>query len=120
MIGMKEPIRLDRWFSEPRHVVITVAGILVFGVMIAFAARLVTGPTLDAEALRKLRSGVVIVKTNDPNVCKELKFSNETGTFGAPLPTSCDHSSNAREAPDQTRQHSEGQLGSIRDSFRGR
>ena len=80
----------------------------------------VEGPVLDAEALSKLRSGVIIVKSDDPNVCKQLKFNNETGTFGAPLQTSCDRSSTAREAPDQTGQHSGGQLGSIRDSFRGR
>jgi hypothetical protein len=118
MFGMKRPIKLDRWFSEPRHVVITVAGLLAFGVMIAFASRMLTTPALDAEALSKLRSGVIIVKSDDPNVCKQLKFNNETGTFGAPLPTTCDHSSNGRE--DQMRLHSDGQLDSIRDSFRGR
>src|SRR5258708_33651379 len=115
MFGMKRPIKLDRWFSEPRHVLITVAGVLVLGVIIAFASQSLIAPPLDAEALSKLRSGVIIVKSDDPNVCKQLKFNNETGTFGAPLPTSCDRTSSRRDTEGQPGQHSDGHLASIRD-----
>jgi hypothetical protein len=109
---IKIPSQMDRWFTEPHQLVITLVCLSVLlSVSVLVTHRLLSAPTLDAEALSKARSGVIVVKSADPRSCEQRTFNNETGTFGAPVPTSCDRASAVSAGS---------QLGSIREGFKGR
>ena len=110
---------IQKWLAEPHQLVITLVALCLLLVATALGVnRMLQPPALDAEALHQARSGVIVLKTNDPYRCRQLTFHNETGTFTAPLSTSCEIEPNKAAAQNQ-KPRRDGQLDSIRDGFRG-
>jgi hypothetical protein len=111
---------IQKWLAEPHQLVITLVALCLLLVGTALGVnRMMQPAALDAEALHQARSGVIVLKTNDPYRCRQLTFHNETGTFTAPLSTSCEIEPNKAAAQNQ-KPGRDGQLDSIRDGFRGR
>jgi len=111
---------VQKWLAEPHQLVITLVALCLLLVGTALGVnRMMQPAALDAEALHQARSGVIVLKTNDPYRCRELTFHNETGTFTAPLSTSCEIEPNKAAGQNQ-KPGRDGQLDSIRDGFRGR
>ena len=110
---------MQRWLAEPHQLVITLVALCLLLVGTALGVNRMLQPReLDAEALHQARSGVIVLKTNDPYVCRKLTFHNETGTFTAPLRSSCDTQPSNVAAQNQ-KPRPDGQLDVIRDRFRG-
>ena len=106
------PLWFGRWFAEPHQLVVTV---VAFSVLLSlgflFGHRMMSPRAMTADELAKAHSGVIVLKTDDPRECKEVKFNNETGTFGSSLSTACDK---------RAAHSDDGQFGSIRDALRHR